>query len=154
MNTYKVLKKWGDYKKGSIFTDDNSVTQDEIEALVEKGTLELILPEQKEYKFLVEFGDDASSKYMPGDIIMIPTAGWTQEQADERVADGTIELVSAEEEKQEETVSPVEVSKTYMKQVIISEAPRDINGITYHHIRIADGSEYDLTDTDYKTYVS
>lgn len=148
MNTYKVLKKWGDFKKNDVFAPDE-MTQEEIDALVANGTLELILPEQKEYKFLVDFGDETKA----GDLIMLPGAGWTQEQVDERVADGTIELVADEtSEVQDEAVA--EVLKMYMKQAIVSESPRDINGITYRHIRIADGSEYDLTDTDYQNYVS
>ncbi len=42
--------------------------------------------------------------------------------------------------------APKEPKRFYEKKLIVAEYPREVNGKTYHHVRLADGSTQDLTD--------
>ncbi len=66
----------------------------------------------------------------------------------ESVSDTTQDL----QEKTSEVDLPVEQEeprKRFRGQIVVSESDRTVETQTFHHIRIADGSEYDLDDREY-----
>lgn len=65
----------------------------------------------------------------------------------------TEEQKQAEEVQQEAAANTVPTQKSYLGQVVVSDTTRTVNGIDYHHVRIADGSEYDLNEEDYQLNV-
>lgn len=89
--------------------------------------------------------------YALGDVIKRPVLG----EIPAKVVSPVVE------EKKEEPVvetpvapsAPAEPRKFYEGKVVISDGTREVNGITYHAIRLEDGSTYDLTAEDYKMKV-
>lgn len=115
------------------------------------------------YTVLVEWDvADTNSPYA-GTHAVGSVVAVDEDTAGPLVADGTLELVDAsqsqnnDEQQQEETpaepVVPPTPVKKYSGQVVVSDGFSTINGIQYHHIRIGDGTEYDLNDADYSEYV-
>lgn len=50
-------------------------------------------------------------------------------------------------------VEDISSSKIFKGQEVISDGTREVEGKTYRHIRIADGTTYDLTEEEYLTEV-
>lgn len=105
----------------------------------------------KNYNVLQEFNLDGV-----GDVVVGQELSLDEETAAPLVAENVIEEKVENEEVKDEEVFDTTSEKViqYMKQDIISDSLKDINGVTYHHIRIADGSEYDLSDEEYEANVA
>lgn len=122
-------------------SDQNTVT------LVADGKIALkeadapALPEQKQYKFLVDFGVEAEGGAKAGETIMLPGAGWTPEQVADAVAAGTIALVTddaaaADTQEQQQETAPAETSQ----YEVISDNTLTVDGVEY-----TKGQKLDLT---------
>lgn len=80
---------------------------------------------------------------------------------DEEVEKGLAELVPEEtvqtgtpaEEAAVDETADVEKKKLYMGKEVISDTTREVNGVTYHVLRLEDGSTHDLTVEDYATHI-
>jgi hypothetical protein len=115
---------------------------------------------ETKYKVLKEFGD-----LKEGEIFNGADFDDSEQDLQDLIDNGTLEVSTPETEPTPEVESEptpeveseptpeVVTPKTYNGQIIISENPREVEGRTYRHIRIADGSEYDLTDEQYEREV-
>lgn len=48
MQEYKVLKKFGDYKKGDVFIPEESMAMDDLNLLIEEGKIAIVTEDSKE----------------------------------------------------------------------------------------------------------
>lgn len=75
-------------------------------------------------------------------------------------ADGTAGNTSGEENNNDAeggstaSSSTAPVTKTYAGKTIVSDTFRQVEGKSYHHLRLEDGSTYDLTDEEYQNQVT
>lgn len=71
----------------------------------------------------------------------------------EAIPDEEPRVASSVVDSQIEHSEPTEPRLRYRGQLVLSESERTVGKQTFRHIHIADGSEYDLTDLEYKTEV-
>lgn len=136
------------------------------------AVVEDVLPEytgeMANYKILgkIEYSDEKGAEKL-GELEIGSVQSLPVVLGDSFVADGLAERVvetpsnegaSVQQAPVEETVAvsnvPAEPRKFFEGKVVISDGTRDVNGITYHAIRLEDGSMYDLTAEDYKLKVT
>jgi len=156
---YKALKDFGDVKVGES-VDVSTWTPEQISERIEDGTIELVAPVEKKYKFLKSY-DGLESGALPEGAIVL--AEVLTDKIEELLADGTIEEVTDESETPEvpevlEASTP-EVSeegdapaaKLYFNgKLIVSDGFREVEGIKKHHVKLEDGTNTDLNDEEYE----
>lgn len=135
MKKYKVASESGVIlEDGVVVHAIGTVIESEptalVEALIANGALEEIVEESPKVDAQTAAPVNATGA----------TSDTTASQAEE---------IPAEEEK----VSPTEPRLRYRGQLVLSESERTVGAQTFKHIRIADGSEYDMTDREYATEV-
>lgn len=69
------------------------------------------------------------------------------------IADGVFEAVPEDQTSEEKIVPIAENKYSFGGKLVISFSKRENEGKTMHHIRIEDGSEYDLSDDDFSKQV-
>lgn len=107
---------------------------------------------------LAEYTDEEGNKMGEleiGSIQSLPT-----QIGDKFIEDGVAEKVEdtgknpgeTETEKSEDTVpaKTTHVRKTFHGQEVISDGHREVEGKKYRHVKIADGSTYDLSEDEYQ----
>lgn len=109
---------------------------------------------------LTEDGEPSGVFLEVGSIHELP-AGALDEEVEagnaEVVTEDTVQSGGAPETEVEtenapapENVISAETPKMYMGKAIITHYMRTVGDKEYHHVRLEDGSEHDLTDEDYK----
>lgn len=147
---YKVLKEWEEHKIGEVINLSTKTFTDEMLAdLISDGTLEPIFDEADYVPHTVTLEDLdgnpelAKNGVIVGDIIQIPKTKVSLEKPIEPVPSPVVEP---------EVISD-EPRNRYNGQIVISDGFRHVNGNRFHHIKLEDGSEYDLGEIDYITKV-
>lgn len=151
--TYEVKRDFTldgvEYKEGTQFPEEVEVNLDEFAKLVSEGSVEPIFTEDDFEDFVVtqEWFDANAGQATQGDIKVGDTIKVLKDQEPE------------DEEKEKEVTShePVEVPVAklhYMGKEVVTDTTREVEGITYHHVRLEDGSASDLTDSEYEKMVA
>lgn len=200
MNTYKVLKDWGDFKAGETFvpSEHTDIAPGDIANLLAEGVLEVIEADSEPIVDYIVTADDgapfADGVVVKGvmfgatasnpEIVQFLAEGKIAVATDADKADKQSELEKdiADQQAKEEADAAAKVEadaaakveadaaaagaeggiiandaaaeKRFNGQVVIVDGSRTIEDKEYHHIRIEDGTEYDLTDAEYAEQVA
>jgi hypothetical protein len=106
-------------------------------------------------KYLIRQADSNLEADGEGEVIFPIEIDTPILSREEMVAEvGEEEVAKIESEAEEIGVENILItSKTYMGKEILAESSRTVNDKEYIHIRLADGSTYDLTEEEYKLQV-
>lgn len=146
---FKVLKDSGNHKAGDEVEIEvgPDFTPEQIATLINDGTIEPIFNEADfDDKVLAEEDitpEMAKNGLKVGDTIKVPKGIPVNAVAHTVAAEVAPANVVAAVDPNEEP------RKRYRGQIVITDGFRDTDGGKVHHIRIADGSTYDLSDKDY-----
>lgn len=136
---YNVLKNFEGHAMGDV-VDGSEFTDDQVAALIADGSLEpvavVVETVTADQAYLDANPDMVANGLQIGDEVTVTKA------ADEEAPDNVV--------VDETTEDP----RYYQGKQVISDGFREVNGITYHHIRLADGSENDMTDDEYNAFVA
>lgn len=159
---YNVLKDFEGHTAGEIIDGNNTTLQPlEIAAFITDGTLDPIVNEDDyedvvvDQAFLDANPDAVAAGVELGATIQVPKTE-TSEEA---------EVVDDEQEEEDDKVEVEEtaylpenvtpsVALVYNGQEVVSNGIREVNGIEYHSLRLADGTTTDVTDEEYETMVN
>ena len=141
---YNVLKEWGAYPAGSQFDDstveDGSFTPEVAAELEKDGTLAPVVPTGAVVPE-APVAPEAPVEPAP-EVPVAPEASAPEVPAEPAPVASEV------------PVAPAEKVLTYQGKVVISTTLREVNGVTYEHIRLADGSEMDVSGDEYAAIVA
>lgn len=154
--TYNVTKdfKFGEteYKEGDVFEQTEDMNLDAIVPLVEDGTLAPIVNEEDFEEVVVDQAwldahpDAAENGIELGDTVKQP-----------KEVEETEEEKTAREAAEEEATAKAEADaapKLYFNgKLVITDTTREVEGRTYHHVRLEDGTATDVLDHEYDAMV-
>lgn len=124
------------YEQGTIAGADE--TNEIVQQLVAAGAIEEVVEETDEEKAAKLAAAEAAQKEADD-------AAAAEIKAAEEAAAAAAEKVPGG--------APEEPRVRFHGQVVIADGERTVENQTFHHIKIEDGSEYDLTDAEYATEV-
>lgn len=175
---YKVLKAFEftrddeqkfSFEEGAEIDAQSIFTDEQLGGFIKDGSLELIVPEgdvydgpMGQYKITgeAEYTDengDPTGFLEVGSIQTLPEPIGEQFVADgvaEKVVENTTDNTTNSASLNPPTSGDVLPPKSFEGKEIVSDVTRDVNGKTYHHIRLLDGTTQDLTDEEYASKVS
>lgn len=130
MTSYKILKDIGDFKVGDVIAKESFDETVLLDELVADGTLELV----------EEGGGEAAAG-----VASAETPGAAALPPEEETTDG--EEVKADEGEA--------VAKTlvFNGKNVISNTVRVVEDKEIHHVRLEDGTEFDLSDEEHQAMV-
>lgn len=122
MTKFNVTKDFGDYKVGEAIDTETagSLTSEYLSKLLNEGFLKPVLDE-------TDFVDHSVTEE---DLLANPS----MKNAGIEVAD----------------IIKIPAKVSYRGQEVVSNGSRIVNGKEWRHIRTIDGTEYDLTESEYK----
>lgn len=133
---YKVIGEIEGFEKDSVISEEALPVED-IEKYVSEGSLEEVVD-----------GEDAGVNSDEGDEI---TTGTADEGIEATNTTGTAVAEDQDfEEQEEKNEEPVPAPKTLGGKNIFGVSTREVNGKTYHTVRLEDGTTQDLTDEEYE----
>lgn len=167
--TYKVLKDLDAHVAGETI-DGAGYTSEQLAELIADGTLEPVINEdayetvEVDQAYLDAHPEEVANGMKLGDTLTrlknppADPAAPAVEGADTTEADAAAEKPAEEadvEASAEEAAPalPVENTMRYQGKDVIATNDHEVNGVTYHEVRLADGSTYDLNDEDFKLIV-